>query len=136
MSDNPFISPAVLADIREKNKYFVDIRVTEGDNYVQYDLYQLYVKPATLVGRIRLTQTDLPYMVSGGLWVREGWSGPGQASGVLDSLRDATLSAGGLKNGLIASVHAGNAPELSRMFKGGWRMVHYSKERYIFIRET
>lgn len=85
------------------------------------------------IGRARLEALQgQPWVVSGDLYVHDDWRGQGIAK-ILDKLKIAMCKDSG-KYGMLASVFAGNIPQMKRMLDNGWRSVHYTKEHHLFIK--
>lgn len=84
------------------------------------------------IGRVTLEKTPaLPYLLSTDLWVDPAYRGT-RVVDALDAMKGAAAQASN-RIGIMASVHSDNIPELARLFKRGWRCVHYRKERHIFV---
>lgn len=80
------------------------------------------------IGRIGL-ETISPgldqYAVSTGLWVDDFYRGT-LVTDFLDQWKEEVARNSGIK-ALLALVRTDNAPELARMFKGGWKMLKHTK---------
>ena len=76
----------------------------------------------------------LPYLVSTRLTVTPDYRG----RGVTAALDAATTSVArsSARIGILAAVHADNIPQLARLFRRGWRCIHYGRERYLFARDV
>ena len=87
------------------------------------------------VGTVTLQHTAaLPYLVSTRLTVTPDYRG----RGVTAALDAATTSVArsSARIGILAAVHADNIPQLARLFRRGWRCIHYGRERYLFARDV
>lgn len=84
------------------------------------------------VGRVTLEKTQaLPYLLSTDLYVAPNERG-GNVVSALDAMKLAVVHSSG-RLGLMCSVHSDNIPQLARLFKLGWRCVHYKNERHVFV---
>ena len=76
----------------------------------------------------------LPYLVSTRLTVTPDYRGRGVTT-ALDAAKVA-VARSSARIGILAAVHADNIPQLARLFRRGWRCVHYARERYLFVLEV
>jgi predicted RNase H-like nuclease len=127
----PYVTPELKDEVAKKHPEYALLSYT-GDNYINLMVRQKHEPYGDNIGLVTLQKTAaLPYLLSTKLYVDPRFRGT-NVSDVLDSMKVAVVKSSN-RIGLMAAVHSDNLPELARLFKRGWRCVHYNKERYVFV---